>query len=117
MMKTTALHYYCFSWVLPGHQPSSSLPHVLTLKKMKRIFKIISLDDNHWITDPVPERCQCIHEHSQPHSLCCCPCPYTDSTPASYQDTLDLSDVSDLEDVMTTSSDEDIPALEDIFGL
>ena len=40
-----------------------------------------------------------------------------DYTSASYQDTLDLSDISDFEDVMTTSSDEDIPALEDVFGL
>ena len=44
-------------------------------------------------------------------------CPYTDYTSASYQDTLDLSDISDFEDVMTTSSDEDIPALDDVFEL
>ena len=30
---------------------------------------------------------------------------------------LDLSDISDFEDVMTTSSDEDIPALEGVLGL
>ena len=30
---------------------------------------------------------------------------------------LDLSDNSDIQDVMTTTSDEDIPDLEDIFGL
>ena len=40
-----------------------------------------------------------------------------DSTPASYQDTLDLSDISDFEDVMTTSSYKDIPALDDVIGL
>ena len=28
-------------------------------------------------------------------------------------DSLDLSDISDFEDIMITSSDEDIPALED----
>ena len=39
-----------------------------------------------------------------------------DSTPAFYQDTLDLSDISDFEDVMITSSDEDIPALDDVIG-
>ena len=33
--------------------------------------------------------------------------------PASYYDILDLSDISKFEDPMTTSSDEDIPALED----
>ena len=40
-----------------------------------------------------------------------------DSTPALYQDTLDLSDISDFEDMMTTSSDEDIPAPDDVNGL
>ena len=71
----------------------------------------------HWITDPVPDRCLYIHEHLQPHSLCCYPCPYRDSTPSSYQDTLDLSDISHFKDVMTTSSDEDISALDDVTGL
>ena len=71
-------------------------------------FQTVSLDDNHWITDPVSDRSLCIHEHSQPHSLCCYPCLYMDCTPALYKDTLDLSDISDFEDVMTTSSDKDI---------
>ena len=80
-------------------------------------FQTVALDDKHWITGPVPDRHLYIHEHLQPHSLCCYPCPYTDSTPASYQDTLDLSDISDFEDVMTTSSDKDIPALDYVIGL
>ena len=32
----------------------------------------------------------------------------------SYIDSLDLSDISDFEDYMVTSSNEDIPALEDM---
>ena len=83
------------------------------------------IDDDHWITDPIPNRHLCIHEYSQPHSLCSYPCPYildpvsynSDYTPASYHETLDLSDISDFEDVMTTSSDEDVPALDDVFAL
>ena len=86
-------------------------------KEDEEDFQTVALDDDHWITDPVPDRHLCIHEHSQPHSLCCYPCPHLDSTPTSYQDTLDLSDISDFEDVMTTSSDEDIPALDDVIGL
>ena len=74
-------------------------------------FQTVALDDYQWITDPVPDRYLCLHEHSQPHSLCCYPCPYMDSIPALYQDTLDLSDISDFKDVMTISSDKDIPAL------
>ena len=30
---------------------------------------------------------------------------------------MDLSDISDLQDVMTTTSEEDIPEIEDIFRL
>ena len=41
-------------------------------------FQTVALDNNHWITDPVPDRHLCIHEHSQTHSLCCYPCPYMD---------------------------------------
>ena len=33
---------------------------------------------------------------------------------SSYYDTLDISDISEFEDIMTTSSDEYIPPLEDI---
>ena len=35
----------------------------------------------------------------------------------SYQASLDLSDLSDLEDVMITSSDGDIPTLDDMVEL
>ena len=68
--------------------------------------------------EPFPDGDPCIHEHLQLHSLCPYPFPCSiDSTPTLYQDTLDLSGISDFEDVTTTSSDEDIPALEDVFGL
>ena len=35
---------------------------------------------------------------------------------SSYYNTLDLSDISEFEDLMTTSSDEDIPALDEDIG-
>ena len=86
-------------------------------------FQTVTLYDDHWTTDPIPDRHLCTHEHSQPHSLCSYPCPYSldavsynsDYIPASYYEILDLSDISDFEDVMTTSSDEDVPALNDVF--
>ena len=81
-------------------------------------FQTVALDDNHWITDPVPDRHLCIHEHSLPHLLCSYPCPYSsNSAPTSYHEMLDLSDISDFEDVMTISSYKDLPALDDVFGL
>ena len=64
--------------------------------------------------EEILDRHLCIHEHSIPHELCLYPCPYLDYTSSSYNDTLDLSDISAFEDLMTTSSDEDIPALDDI---
>ena len=80
-------------------------------------FQTVALDDDHWTTDEIADRHLCIHEHSLLHSLCPYLCPYMDYTPASYQDSLDLSDLSDLEGVMITSSDEDVPALDDMVEL
>ena len=71
------------------------------------------MDDEHWITEEIPDRLLCIHEHPLPHGLCPYPCPYADYQTPSYYETMDLSDISEFEDLMTTSSDEDIPALED----
>ena len=105
---------------MQSHQPSSSIPYDDDSEEEEdeEDFQAVALDDNHWITDPVPDRHLCIHEHLQPHSLCCYQCLYSsDSAPALYHDTLDLSYISDFEDVMITSIDEDIPALDDVFGL
>ena len=87
------------------------------LEEDKEDFQTFALDDDHWTTYEIPDRHLCIHEHSLPHSLCPYPCPYMDYTPASYQDSLDLSEFSDLEDVMITSSDKDVPGLDDMAGL
>ena len=64
--------------------------------------------------DEILDRHLCIHEHSLLHELCANPCPYLDYTSSSYYDTLDHSDISEFEDLMTTSSDEDIPALDEV---
>ena len=39
-------------------------------------FKMVPLDDEHWISEEIPERPLCIHEHGLPHGLCPYPCPY-----------------------------------------
>ena len=79
-------------------------------------FQTVTLDNDHWTTEEMPDGHMCIHEHSVPHSLCPYPCPYMNYTSTLYHDTLDLSDISEFEDLMTTSSDEDIPALDDEIG-
>ena len=66
------------------------------------------------MAEEIPDTHLCIHKHSLPHPLC--PCPHMDYTSTSYHNTLDLSDISEFKDVMTTSSNEDMPALEDEIG-
>ena len=79
-------------------------------------FQTVTLDDYHWTTEIIPDRHLCMHEHSLTHSLCPYPCPYMAYTSTSYPNTLDLSDISEFEDLMITSSDEDMPALDDEIG-
>ena len=82
-------------------------------EEVEENFQTVPLDE-HWDMEEITNRPLCIHEHSLPHGLCPYPCPYLDYQASSYYDTLDLSDISEFEDLMTTSSDEDIPTLEDI---
>ena len=74
---------------------------------------MVPLDDDHWDTEEIPDRTLCMHEHNLPHSLCLCSCPYANYQGSSNIDSLDLSDISEFEDYMVTSSDEEILALED----
>ena len=80
---------------------------------MEEDFQTVSLDDEHWDMEEIPERTLCIHEHSLPHGLCPYPCPYVNYQTSSY-DSLDLSDISEFEDIMTSSRNFDIPPLKDI---
>ena len=75
---------------------------------------MVPVDDDHWTTKEIPDRTLCVHEHNLPHSLCLYPCPYANYQVSLYIDSLDLSDISSFEDIMITSSNEDIPALEDM---
>ena len=77
-------------------------------------FQTVPLDGEHWDMEEIHDRPLCIHEHSLPHGLCPYPCPYLDYQASLYDDTLDLSNISEFKDLMTTSSDQEIPALNDI---
>ena len=86
-------------------------------------FSTTPLDDDVWMEVPDSERHLCIHEHLQPHDLCPYPCPYSldqlHLTPE-YTPTpqcMDLSDIFNFPDVMTTASNDDIPNLEDVLEL
>ena len=69
-------------------------------------FQMVPLDDEHWTSEETPDRTFFIHEHGLLHGLCQYPCPYVNYNAMSYMDSLDLSDISDCEDSMVTSSDE-----------
>ena len=83
-------------------------------EEVEEDFQTVPLNDEHWNMEEIPDRPLCIHKHSLPHGLYPYPCPYSDYQESSYYDTLDLSDISKFEDLMTTSSNEDIPTLKDI---
>ena len=77
-------------------------------------FPTASLNDNIRMEELVPERHLCIHENSQ-HGLCPYSCPYSlNQLHLTSNDTLqymDLSDVFNFPDIITTTSNEDIPNL------
>ena len=37
-------------------------------------FQTVSLDNDHWMAEEIPDRHLGIHKHSVPHSLCPYPC-------------------------------------------
>ena len=77
-------------------------------------FQTVPLDDEHWASEETPERTLCIHEHGLLHQLCQYPWPYVNYETIFYMDSLDLSDILDYEDYMATSSDEEIPGMEEV---
>ena len=78
-------------------------------------FQTVSMDNEHWTTEMVPERTFGIHENGLPNNVCSYPFPYGTNGTTSYIDSLDLSDISDLEDhFLTTSDDEELPGLEEV---
>ena len=77
-------------------------------------FQTVPLDDEHWTTEEVPDRTLCIHEYALPHWLWPYPCPYASYLLPSYAGNLYLSDISNFEDIMIMSSEEDVPALLDM---
>ena len=77
-------------------------------------FQMVPLDDEHLTTEEVPDRTLCIHKHALLHGLCPYLCPYMNYLLPSYSNTMDLSDISNFEDIMIASSNENILALEDI---
>ena len=81
---------------------------------MEEDFQTVPPDDEHWNVEEIPDRTLSVQKHALPHGLCPYPCPYANYQTSLYYDTLDISDISEFKDIMTTSSGKDIPPLEDI---
>ena len=62
-------------------------------------FQMVPLDDEHWTTKEGPDRMLCIDEHALLHGLCPYPCPSANYLLPSYINSMDLSDISDFEDI------------------
>ena len=78
-------------------------------------FPTVPMDDEHWTAELTPEQTFCIHENGLPNNVCQYPCPYGSNNTMSYIDSLDLSDISDIEDhFLTTSDEEELPRLEEV---
>ena len=56
----------------------------VNLEEEEEDFQTISLDDEHWNMEEIPDRHLCTHEHFLPHGLCPYPCPYSDYQASSY---------------------------------
>ena len=77
-------------------------------------FQTVPLDDDYWTSEETPEGTLCIHKHGLLHGLCQYPYPYANYNTTSYMDSLDIIDISDYEDYMVTSSDEEILGMEEV---
>ena len=106
--------YQCLSFSSDSDQNPDSTPVYSDNSDEEEDFQTVPLDNEHWTSEQVPERTFCMHENGLPHNLCQYPCPYGSNDTVSYMDSLDLSDISDYEEYMVTSSDEEVPGMEEV---
>ena len=105
----------CLSFSSNSDQEPDSTPvYSNSSDEEEEDFQTVPLDDEHWTSEQVPERPFCIHRNGLPHTLCQYPCTYRSNGTVSYMDSLDLSDILDYEDYMVTSSDEELPGMEEV---
>ena len=112
-------HSVPYSHTVPSHwccdqDPDSTPVYSDSSGEEEEDFQMVPLDDEHWTSEQVPERTFCIHKNGLPHLLCQYPCPYGSNDTVSYMDSLDFSDILDYEDYMVTSSDEELPGMEEV---
>ena len=105
---------HCLSFTSNSNQDPDSMPVYSGSPDEEEDFPTVALEDEHWTSETVPERTFCIHENGLPNNVCQYPCPYGNNDTISYMDSLDLSDISDYEDYMVISSDEELQGMEEV---
>ena len=104
----------CTSVTITPHSSPQTPPVYSDSPDEEEDFPTVPLDDKHLTSEIVPERTFCIHENGLLNNICQHPCPYGSNDTVSYMDSLDLSDISDYDDYMVTSSDEELPGMEEV---
>ena len=107
--------HHCLSFTSDSSVDDQDQDSTLVYSDEDEDLPTVPLDDEHWTAEVVPERTFCIHDNGLPNTICQHPCPYGNNDTASYMDSLALSDISDYEDyMMTTSDDEDLLGMEEV---
>ena len=105
---------WCHLSFSPDNDQDPDSTPVYSSDEEEEDFQMVPLDDEHWTSEIVPERTFCIHKNGLPQNLCQYPCPYGSNVTVTYMESLVLSDILDYEDFMVTSSDEELPGLEEV---
>ena len=105
-------------------RPGTDDPFQDVTLKEEEDFPTAPLHDDIWLEDPVPDG------HLSSWTVTATPPVFLslsiqygptnhtpEDAPTSYYKMMDLSDILDIQDVITTTSDEDIPDLDIVFGL
>ena len=88
------MQYYIDALQQPSSKYTLNACVNLEEEEEKEDCQTVSLDDEHWDMEEIPDRHLCIHEHSLPYGLCPYLYPYSDYTTSSCENTWDLSEIS-----------------------
>ena len=87
----------------PSKHTLATYEHLEEEADTEEDFQTVPLDNEHWTTEEIPDRPLCMHKHPLAHGLCPYPCPYKEYQTSFYYETMELSDISNFKDLMTTS--------------
>ena len=94
------------------HQnPLTMRDHQMRMRISRQYLWMMNIGQQRWFQ----KEHSAYMKNGLPNNVCSYPCPYGSNGTALYIDSLDLSDISDIEDhFLTTSDDEELPGLEEV---